>query len=311
VSGVGPARTPSAGGGVPLLKRRVIGIDCATDAAAVERAVRGLAGIEGVRVSAATQIMSAHVARAAALPDVERAVARVVEGLGYRLAPWDATADGAATVRSDDDDAVPLAPEATPPGYVRALWLVVALNLGYGVIEAGGGFWAESQALKADALDFLGDGAVTLLATLAVRWSLSARARVALAQGAFLLLLALGVFANTLVRVVLQRTPEAELMGAFAAAALLVNLTAALVLVPYRKGQDVSARTVWRFSAADAAGNALSLAAALLVGWTGSPIPDLVVAFLVGGLFFRSAWAIICDARADLREVGKDRVAVA
>ena len=87
MSGVGPARTPSVGRGVPLLKRRVIGIDCATDAAAVERAVRGLAGIEGVRVSAATQIMSAHVARAAALPDVERAVARVVEGLGYRLAP--------------------------------------------------------------------------------------------------------------------------------------------------------------------------------------------------------------------------------
>ena len=100
-------------------------------------------------------------------------------------------------------------------------------------------------------------------------------------------------------------------MGAFAAAALLVNLTAALVLVPYRKGQDVSARTVWRFSAADAAGNALSLAAAVLVGWTGSPIPDLVVAFLVGGLFFRSAWAIIVDARADLREVRDDASAVA
>lgn len=292
-------------------RRRVIGIDCANDAAAVERAVREIAGVASVRVSSASQIVTVQWAGEASFPDVERAVEGAVEDQGFRLAPLDETAHTGAAARADDPQDLSRPSRTMSPAYIRALWIVVALNLGYGVIEAGGGFWAESQALKADSLDFLGDGAVTLLATLAVRWSLSARARVALAQGAFLLLLALGVFANTLVRVVLQRTPEAELMGAFAAAALLVNLTAALVLVPYRKGQDVSVRTVWRFSAADAAGNALSLAAAVLVGWTGSPIPDLVVAFLVGGLFFRSAWAIIVDARADLREVRDDASAVA
>ena len=288
-----------AAGAAPAVKRRVVGIDCANDAAAVERAVRQVTGVEGVRVSAATQIMTAHLAAPTALPDVERAV----EGLGYHLEPLEAAERGGGGPRTGaDDDELPLDPRAAPPGYVRALWIVVGLNLGYGVIEAVGGFLSGSQALKADSLDFIGDGAVTLLATLAVGWSLVARARVALAQGGFLLLLALGVFANTLVRVFLQRTPEAETMGAFAAVALVVNVAAALVLVPYRKGHDVSARTVWRFSAADAAGNALSVIAALLVGWTGSPIPDLVVAFLVGGLFFRSAWAIIRDARADLRE---------
>lgn len=277
---------------------RVVGIDCANDAAAVERAVRQVAGVEGVRVSAATQILTAHLAAAAALPDVERAV----EGLGYHLAPLDAPA---RAPRSDDDD-LPRDLRGAPAGYVRALWIVVALNLGYGVIEAAGGFLSRSQALKADSLDFIGDGLVTGLAAIAVRWSLTARARVALGQGVFLLLLALGVFVTTLVRVFAQRTPEAETMGAFAAVALVVNVAAALVLVPYRKGHDVSARTVWRFSAADAAGNAASVVAALLVGWTGSPIPDLVVAFGVGGLFFRSAWAIIRDARTDLREAKAD-----
>lgn len=300
MSAAGPAGAP--------VKRRVVGIDCANDAAAVERAVRQVPGVEGVRVSTATQIMTAHLAAPAALGEVERAV----EGLGYHLGPLDTPERGAGPARTgDDDDELPLDPRAAPPGYVRALWIVVALNLGYGVIEAVGGFLSGSQALKADSLDFIGDGAVTLLATLAVRWSQSARARVALAQGGFLLLLALGVFANTLVRVFLQRTPEAEMMGTFAAVALVVNVVAALVLVPYRKGHDVSARTVWRFSAADAAGNALSVIAALLVGWTGSPIPDLVVAFLVGGLFFRSAWAIIRDARADLREVRDETAALA
>jgi len=38
-----------------------------------------------------------------------------------------------------------------------ALLIVVMLNLGYGLIELVGGFIADSQALKADALDFLGN----------------------------------------------------------------------------------------------------------------------------------------------------------
>jgi len=56
------------------------------------------------------------------------------------------------------------------PAYKRALWTVLLVNLGYGVIEISGGFLAGSQALKADALDFLGDGTITLLGVLAITW---------------------------------------------------------------------------------------------------------------------------------------------
>jgi len=49
----------------------------------------------------------------------------------------------------------------------RALWIG---NLGYGVAEIVGGFLANSQALKADALDFLGDGSIRSLV-----WTRSAR----------------------------------------------------------------------------------------------------------------------------------------
>ena len=71
-------------------------------------------------------------------------------------------------------------------GYKRALWIVIALNIGYGIIEIIGGFLAGSQALKADALDFLGDGLITLLGVFAIGWSLLWRARSALIQGVFL-----------------------------------------------------------------------------------------------------------------------------
>ena len=72
------------------------------------------------------------------------------------------------------------------PAYRRALWLVVILNVGFGVAELIGGFIADSQALKADALDFLGDGSITFVGLLALRWAESTRARVALTQGLFL-----------------------------------------------------------------------------------------------------------------------------
>ena len=68
----------------------------------------------------------------------------------------------------DDDDLGDLTLPA--PAYKRALWIVTILNVGYGLIEAGGGFLAGSQGLKADALDFLGDGTITLLGLIAIGW---------------------------------------------------------------------------------------------------------------------------------------------
>lgn len=60
---------------------RVTGMDCPSCAAKIEKAVRS-AGVEDVKVSTATQIMTVHVSDLSLqLPEVERAVS----GIGYRL----------------------------------------------------------------------------------------------------------------------------------------------------------------------------------------------------------------------------------
>ena len=79
------------------------------------------------------------------------------------------------------------------PAYRRALWIVVILNVGFGLLEFAGGFLAGSQALKADALDFIGDGSITFVGLLALSWSAATRAKVALTQGLFLAALGIGV----------------------------------------------------------------------------------------------------------------------
>ena len=237
--------------------------------------------------------MTLH-ADSARLAQIEQAVTAI----GYQLDRLDQPRPGA---EADDDDELPRDLSHITPAYKRALWIVVALNVGYGLVEIVGGFLSGSQALKADALDFLGDGLITFLGLLAIGWSLLWRARSALIQGLFLGALGLGVLASTIYRMIVQQQPEAELMGLFGAIALVVNVAAALVLIPHRTG-DANVRAVWLFSRNDAIGNAAVVAAAGLVAWTGTAWPDLAVAIVIAGLFLQSSWSIVRDARNDLRE---------
>lgn len=268
------------------VRYRVTGMDCSSCATKIEGAARKIPGVDDVRVSIASQEMTLRLQdKAAPLPEIER----TITDLGYQLTRLD---------EDDDDDRIPDLSHVTR-AYKRALWIVILLNVGYGVIEIVGGIIAGSQSLKADALDFLGDGFISFLGLIAIGWGLQARAKAALLQGLFLAALGISIVAYTGYRVLVLNQPHAELMGIFGAIALAVNIAAALVLIPHRKG-DANVRAVWLFSRNDAIGNAAVVVAAGLVWWTGTPWPDLVVAAVIAALFLQSAWSIVADARADL-----------
>ncbi|MEZ4530546.1 MAG: cation transporter [Thermomicrobiales bacterium] len=273
------------------VRYRVTGMDCTDCVAKIEKTARKVPGVDSVRVSLTSQVMTLQLVDGMEpLPRLEEEITE----LGYRLDRMDA--------RDDASDTLPPASYLTP-AYKRALVIVVVLNFGYGLIEAGGGYLSDSQALKADALDFLGDGLITFLGLLAIAWRPIWRARSALIQGIFLGALGLTVLGATIYRVIVQKQPEAELMGAFGLVALVINVTAALVLLPHRAG-DANARAVWLFSRNDALGNVAVVIAAILVAWLASPWPDLVVAFIIAGLFLQSSWSIIKDAHMELLATG-------
>jgi Co/Zn/Cd efflux system component/copper chaperone CopZ len=277
------------------VRYRVTGMDCPSCVAKIEGATRKLPGVEDVRVSLASQTMTLRVDDPGTrLPAVER----TVSALGYRLDRV-RPAPAAGGADDDDDDRVQDYSHAAP-AYRRALWIVVLLNVGYGLVEIIAGFVAGSQALKADALDFLGDGTITLLGLLAIGWSAAWRARSALLQGLFLGALGIGVLATSAYRVLVLYEPEAEMMGLFGLIALVVNVASAAVLMPHRAG-DANVRAVWLFSRNDALGNFAVIIAAGLVAWTGTAWPDLVVAIVIAGLFLQSSWSIVKDARTELR----------
>lgn len=186
------------------------------------------------------------------------------------------------------------------PAYRRALTIVVILNLGFGIAELIGGFIAASQALKADSLDFIGDGSISLVGLFALGWTARERSRVALTQGLFLGVLGLGVVGFATWRAFNATLPEPDLMGGIGTAALAINVTAALILSRFRRG-DATVRAIWLFSRNDALGNVAVIGAAGMVAWTRSAWPDLTVAGVIAVLFLHSALEIVRDTR---REVG-------
>lgn len=263
------------------LRYRVIGMDCAHDAREIEGAARDSGAVSDVRVSVSSQIMTLQVS-----PDGStESITQAINAIGYQLEP----------ITGDNT------PAQANPAYRRALWIVILLNVGYGVIEMAGGFLSDSQALKADALDFFGDGLITFLGVIALGWGLAWRSRSALIQGIFLGILGISVVVNTVMRLAEGYVPEAGMMGAFAIVALMVNVASTIVLLPHRTG-DANVKAVWMFSRNDALGNVAVIIAAVIVGRIGAAWPDIVVAFVIAALFLQSSWVIIRDARADLAD---------
>ena len=185
--------------------------------------------------------------------------------------------------------------------YKRRLWIVIALNATMFVVEMTAGHYAKSQALQADALDFLGDALTYGISLAVIGASVRARTNAALAKGISLFLMGAWVFGSTVYRVFYVGVPEAEIMGIIGALALATNLASVLLLVSYKDG-DANVRSVWLCSRNDAIGNVAVMIAALGVWGTATGWPDLIVAAIMASLFLSSSYQIIRQALEERRE---------
>ncbi|HVI30040.1 cation transporter [Hansschlegelia sp.] len=184
--------------------------------------------------------------------------------------------------------------------YKRILWVVIGLNGAMFVTEMAAGQLAGSQALKADALDFLADTITYGLSLAVIGASLRARAGAALLKGASLSLMAGWVFGSTVYRTFALGLPNAETMGVIGALALAANLASVLLLARYKDG-DANVRSVWLCSRNDAIGNVVVMLAALGVWGSQTPWPDIAVAALMAGVFLSSSVQILRQAWAEWR----------
>jgi len=176
--------------------------------------------------------------------------------------------------------------------YKRRLWLVIAINALMFAVEMSAGRLAQSQALQADALDFLADALTYGLSLAVIGSSIAVRTNAALFKGISLLAVGAWVFGSTVYRVFYGGVPTAEIMGWVGFLALVANCASVLLLMSYKDG-DANVRSVWLCSRNDAIGNIAVMFAALGVWGTASGWPDLIVAGIMASLFLSSAIQII------------------
>ena len=188
------------------------------------------------------------------------------------------------------------------PRWRRALWIALGVNAGMFAVEMAAGAAADSRALQADALDFLGDAANYAISLLVAGMALAWRARAALAKGLTLIGLGGWVMITAVLAALGGAAPEPELMGIIGALALAANTGVAIMLYRFRT-VDANMRSVWICSRNDAIGNIAVMAAALGVFGTGTAWPDLIVAAILALLGISGGIQIVQQARRELRSV--------
>lgn len=186
------------------------------------------------------------------------------------------------------------------PRWRRAVWIALIINATMFGVEIFAGVTAHSAALKADALDFLGDSANYAISLGVAGMVLTWRARAAMLKGATLFALGVWVIGSTGYAAFAGTLPQAETMGIVGGLALAANVAVAFILYRFRSG-EANMRSVWICSRNDAIGNVAVVAAAFGVFGTGSAWPDLTVAAILATLGISDGIQIMRQAAAELR----------
>lgn len=170
-------------------------------------------------------------------------------------------------------------------------WLLAINGLMF-IIEIVAGWMAQSAGLIADSLDMFADAAVYGLALYAVGQSVKKKLTAAHVSGWLQIILAVGALSEVLRRFIFGSEPVSALMMGFGLAALIANV-ACLMLIYRNKESGAHMKASWIFSANDVIANLGVILAGLLVAWTGSRYPDLVIGLVIAVIVLSGARRIL------------------
>src|SRR5918998_100311 len=223
-----------------------------------------------------------------------------------------------AVIRADCTSLPPHFPASLLP---RLGW-VLALTVGFMVVEAVGGIISGSLALLADAGHMLTDAGALGLSLLSGwialrpandtktygyrRWEILA----ALVNGAALFGIAAWVILEAFQRIQNPQPIRADLFLAVAAAGLVVNLISLRMLHDLRHG-SLNTRGAYLHVLGDALGSAGALAAAGVIAITGWTLADPIISIVLALLILFGAWQLLRESTDILLEAVPGHVSMA
>lgn len=176
----------------------------------------------------------------------------------------------------------------------KSLWIVLAINFAFFVIEMTTGLISSSMGLVADSLDMLADSFVYGISLLAVGATAISKKRIAKLAGYFQLMLAMVGFIEVLRRFFgVENLPNFSMMIGVSVLALIAN-TICLYVLQGSKGKDeahIQASMI--FTSNDVIINLGVIVAGSLVYVLNSHLPDLIIGSIVFVLVVQGALRIL------------------
>jgi cation diffusion facilitator family transporter len=182
----------------------------------------------------------------------------------------------------------------------RVLWIVLANNAVMFLVEGWAGLVVHSTSLLADALDMLGDALIYGFSLFVLARSARWQAGAALAKGAFMLILGLGVLGEAIYKGFHPVMPGVETMGVIGGVALAANLVCFFLLYRHR-GDNLNMSSTWLCSRNDLIANVGVLLAAAGSYLLASRWPDIIVGAMIASLFLSSALGVLRQSLRALR----------
>jgi Co/Zn/Cd efflux system component len=190
-----------------------------------------------------------------------------------------------------------------PPGGLRRAVLIVALlNFGYFGVEFAAAIKIASVSLFADSVDFLEDTAVNLLIFVALGWTAARRAKAGMVLACLMAVPALAFLATLVQKYLSPVPPDPYVLTIIGAGALIVNLTAALILVRHRETSGSLTRAAYLSARNDALANVAIIAAGLLTAAYPSVWPDVIVGLAIAAMNLDAAHEVWEAARGENRD---------
>ena len=175
----------------------------------------------------------------------------------------------------------------------KMLWTVLIINFSFFVLEMSTGLISKSMGLVADSLDMLADSFVYGLSLLAVGGTLVLKKKIAKTAGYFQILLASIGFLEVIRRFVSnENLPLFETMIGVSILALIAN-GLCLYILQKANSNEAHIQASMIFTSNDVIINLGVIIAGLLVMWTGSNKPDLIVGMIVFILVIKGAFRIL------------------
>ena len=173
------------------------------------------------------------------------------------------------------------------------LWIVLAINVGFFLIEFTFGFLSNSMGLVADSLDMMADAFVYGISLLAVSKTVIQKKRVARIAGYFQLTLAIIGFTEVIRRFIsVEELPDFSTMIVVSIFALIANVIC-LLLLQKSKSKEAHIRASMIFTSNDVIINSGVILAGLSVNWLQSVYPDLVIGAIVFVIVIQGAFRIL------------------